>query len=389
MSEITLQQVKCPSCGSVISSFSAFKPEVECPFCHTKSINPMVTPKSVARPERIIPFNTDEKQFEKTLVDVLIKRDYIPTDIFERISSEDVIKAYVPMFLYEGSFDASWGCEIGHKETRYRTNSKGERESYSETVYNYEHGGTRGNFAFLCLAYKGDDVPGELLNFCSRFSYRPGDSSGYDPEIMSSNGGDEAITLPTNVDKKTVWDSVGRKKVRQEAEEACKHQLSSADYRNLRVEHSFTVDTDGALVLVPFWFVYYAYGEQRYYFAMDGQGKHTDCTVPQNEDEKKLVHAMWGNFRKAFWLLLVVAALYFVAEWTGVLIGGVLWAVLQLFLYNKANKEEKAQLAASKERRLYGARRLGLVNVPSPGPKEESAAPGPATPQTTPKRLSI
>jgi len=370
MSEITLQQVKCPSCGSVISSFNAFKPEVECPFCHTKSINPMVTPKNSTRPERLIVFKTDEKQFEQKLVDVLIKRDYIPTDIFERISSDNVIKAYVPMFLYEGSFEASWACEIGHKVTRYRTNSKGERESYSETEYNYEHGQAQGNYSFLCLAYEGQDVPRELLNFCSRFTYTPGDSYEYDPSAMAAQGDEAPITLPSNVDAKTTWDRIGRKKVRQEAEDACKSQLSGADYRNLRVNHSFEVTTDGSLVMVPFWFVYYSYGDQRYYFAMDGQGKFTDCTVPQDNQEKELVHQMWGNFRKAFWLLIVVAALYFVAKWAGVVIGGVAWAVLQVFLYSQASKKEKAQLQASKERRLYGAKRLGLVDVPSPGPKE-------------------
>ena len=48
MSEtLELQQVICPSCKQVITSFSPFQAEVECPYCHNKAFNPLITAKKV------------------------------------------------------------------------------------------------------------------------------------------------------------------------------------------------------------------------------------------------------------------------------------------------------------------------------------------------------
>ena len=73
MSEtLELQQVICPSCKQVITSFSPFQAEVECPYCHNKAFNPLITAKKVPIPERLIIFRTSEKDFEKSMIDNLV-----------------------------------------------------------------------------------------------------------------------------------------------------------------------------------------------------------------------------------------------------------------------------------------------------------------------------
>ena len=94
---LELQQVICPSCKQVISSFSPFQAEVECPYCHNRAFNPLITAKKVPVPERIIVFKTREEDFEQALTDSLVRQNYVPTDIFQSINPGNVIKAYLPM----------------------------------------------------------------------------------------------------------------------------------------------------------------------------------------------------------------------------------------------------------------------------------------------------
>lgn len=113
---IELQQVICPSCRQVINSFNPFEALVECPYCHNKAFNPLITAKKVPVPERIITFTTTEADFEKEMVRQLVETDYTPTDIFSAISPGNVIRAYMPMFLFEGKYNSTWTCSVGRSK---------------------------------------------------------------------------------------------------------------------------------------------------------------------------------------------------------------------------------------------------------------------------------
>ena len=56
-----LQVLKCPSCGKPITRLSSLKSTMSCPRCGNIIKNPMATAKAFVRPERIIPFTTDEQ----------------------------------------------------------------------------------------------------------------------------------------------------------------------------------------------------------------------------------------------------------------------------------------------------------------------------------------
>ena len=93
----------------------------ECPYCHSKMVNPLVKPKDVPVPERIIPFTTNEQTFENALTNALINQDYVPTNIFEAISTGDVIQAYLPMYLFEGTYNASWSCKSSYMDQKVKS----------------------------------------------------------------------------------------------------------------------------------------------------------------------------------------------------------------------------------------------------------------------------
>jgi hypothetical protein len=360
---VTLQQVKCPSCGNIISQFSPFQPKVECPYCHNTAVNPMVTQRDVPTPERIIAFSTTEANFDKKMVETLIKRDYVPTDIFEKIRSEDVIRAYLPMFLYEGTYQVSYSCEVGYdaKETTYRD---GKPETRTVTRYRPTNGQVQGNFNFLCLAYNGNEVPEELKRFGSCYPYDPQMMQNYRPEILGTGTDKAPLAVAPDTDKDLTWERNGVKQMEEKAKEAVQNHLSGQNTRNLNMSHSYDLKTKGCYVMVPFWFVYYTYDDAtRYYFVMDGKGERTDCTTPVCMAEKEQVDKIWSRFYKIFWLLIPVFAFYFVGKWKAVGIAFVVWLVATIIFAIISRKQTKSILNASKEQRMLRAKGLGLTDI--------------------------
>ena len=207
---LELQQVICPSCKQVITSFSPFAAEVECPYCHNKAFNPLITAKKIPVPERLIVFKTNENDFEQALISNLVERDYVPTDIFNCINPDNVIKAYLPMFLYEGQYQSSWSCKVAYEATEVRATSDGKGVK-NKTVKKYapQTGTSQGNFAFLCLAYEGKDIPEELRTFSTQFPYNTMASKEYDPNLLGLDAEDSPMTLPLDADTDLIWNKYG------------------------------------------------------------------------------------------------------------------------------------------------------------------------------------
>jgi hypothetical protein len=322
----------------------------------------MITAKDMPVPERVLLFNTQEDDFEKKLVDTLIRRDYVPKDIFRKIRSEDVIRAYLPMYLFEGTYNAQWSCEVGYEESETHYNNKGEREERTVTRYRPANGQMQGNFNFLCLAYDGTEIPEELKRFSYSYPYNAIYSKDYDPALLGIGTDQSPMTLAPNIDKDTAWKARGNAKVKSMAEEAVKNQLSGQKTRGLHVTNSYDLKNDGRYVLAPFWFVYYTYDtEQRYYFVMDGMGEKADCTTPIDTEERDTVKRMWSQFKMSFWALIPVFALYFVGKWKAVGIAFVVWLIATIIFGLFTRKKVNKMLEASKAVRLASAQTMGLV----------------------------
>ena len=359
MAVLELQQVKCPNCGANITSFSAFQAEVECPYCHQKAFNPLIVSKQVPIPERLIRFNTSEEDFSKSLVNSLVEQDYVPTDIFSCINPGNVIKAYLPMFLYEGKYQASWSCSVGYETTELRASSDGTKVK-NKTVKKYQpaSGTSSGNFAFLCLAYKGDDIPAELKNFTFTFPYSMRDSKEYDPSLLGLENDKELQTLAMNTDPELVWDEYGEELVNQLAEESAQQQVHGQDIKDFRVSSSYDLKTNGRYVLVPFWFVYYMYKGEKHYFLMDGLGKHNALSTPVNKEEVEEVkkHEKIKKWVSYGWILSI--ALLFAINLTVAIGYLVVWFIGKLITNKMMNNKIAGILASSKEIRRAEAARL-------------------------------
>ena len=201
-----IKQIICPSCRRPINTFNPKKLMAECPFCHSQLINPLVNPKNVLVPERIIPFTTDESMFEEAMIKTLVTTNYVPTDIFDSISTGSVIQAYLPMYLYEGTFNASWSCESANTDVG--------KNGKEQTTWLPQNGSTVGNFSFLCLANENSEIPDELRSFTYLFPYDVMMSKDFNIDMIDFND-DNLLTLERDTDSTLVWEKHGKDKVEE------------------------------------------------------------------------------------------------------------------------------------------------------------------------------
>lgn len=353
--KLTLQQVICPSCNRPINTFNPNRLTAECPYCHSKLVNPLVKPKNVPVPERIIPFSTDEQAFENSLVNALIHQDYVPTDIFKNISTGDVIQAYLPMYLFEGTYNASWSCESAFMDQEVKVSSDSVR-TRDVKKWRPQNGNAAGNFAFLCLANEGNDLPEELRQFTRLFPYDVMLSKEFTPEMIDYKD-DNLMTLECNADATLVWQKHGKEMVEETAENAARNQIGNQEIRNFRASSSHTLTTKGKYVFVPFWFVYYKYQGAQYHYLMDGTGGHTSYSYPTDQEEVNFVNGKERVIKIVKWLWLLAIALL-AWNFTAAVIYLVVWFIGKIVVKSVMKNKIKQRLEESMKKREECANEL-------------------------------
>ena len=362
---MNLQVVKCPSCNQVLTTFSAFKSTATCPRCGAVIKNPMVTAREEERPSRIIPFTTQENDFENALINTLIDQDYVPVNIFDAINTDKVFRAYLPMYLFEGTYQASWSCESSYEDQKVdisRNWTDNGKTISTKTVKKWrpQNGNAAGNFAFLCLANEGtDDLPEELRNFTYQFPYDVMMSQEFNGDMLPEED-ERMITVSRNADATLVWQKHGKALVEETAKNAALDQIGNQEIRNFRATSSFSLSTKGEYVLVPFWFVYYTYNNQRYNFMMDGTGQRYSYNYPVDPEEtnfvngkeqiKTIVKWMWPLAFVMWYLLTFSWALGFLA----------VWFIAKLIVNKMMNDKIRNKLNDSRAKRKASAQRLGV-----------------------------
>lgn len=361
MSEtLELQQVVCPSCKQVITSFNPFQGWVECPYCHNKAFNPLITAKKVPVPERIVVFRTNTNDFEKKLVENLVERDYVPTDIFQSINPGNVIKAYLPMFLYEGTYHSSWSCKIAVESTEVRASSDGKSVSNKKVKKFLPHTGTsQGNFAFLCLAYDGKDIPDELREFCKNYNYNVMASKEYDPDLLGLEDGESPLTLAMDTDSDLTWKKYGDEIINEIASQNALEQLSGDEIKDFHSKNSYDLKHNGRYVLAPFWFVYYTYNNEKHFFIMDGLGEGSAMSTPVSQEEVDFVKSKEKITKIVKWCWPLAIVAMFLINFTAGVITFAVWLAAYLIVKSVMNRQIQAQLEDSREKRRQAAMALG------------------------------
>ena len=353
---LRLQQVICPSCKRPINTFNPNKLMAECPYCHSKMVNPLVKPKDVPVPDRIIPFTTNEQSFENALTNALINQDYVPTNIFEAISTGDVIQAYLPMYLFEGTYNASWSCESSYMDQKVKVGSNSV-STKDVKKWRPQNGNAAGNFAFLCLANEGNEIPDELRQFTSLFPYDVMMSKEYADGMIDFND-ENMMTLERNADETLVWQKHGKDMVEETAKNAALNQIGNQEIRNFRASSSFNLTTKGKYVYAPFWFVYYNYAGGQFHFLMDGIGQRTEYSYPVNQEEVDFVKGKEKIKSWVTWLWPLALLLWYVFNFTTAFVYLIIWLIGKFVVNKMMDKQIQEHLDNSKAQRQAGADRI-------------------------------
>lgn len=359
---LKLQEVTCPSCKTAILKFNPNELMTECPSCGKKLVNPLIKPKEILAPERIILFTTDEQTFENAMTNALINQDYVPTDIFKYCNVDKVVQTYLPMYLFEGTYNASWSCESSYEDQKVDISrnlfSSGKTVS-TKTVKKWrpQNGNAAGNFAFLCLANEGDQVPKELREFTRLFPYDVMMSKEYADGMIDFND-PNLITLERNADETLVWQKHGKDMVEETAKQAALNQIGNQEIRNFRASSSFNLTTKGKYVYAPFWFVYYNYNGGQFHFLMDGIGQRTEYSYPVNQEEVEFVNGKNKICTIVNWLWPIALVLWYFFNFTTGLVALIIWLIAKFAVRKVMNNQIQQKLDESKAQRQAGASSL-------------------------------
>lgn len=359
---LKLQTLTCPSCTRQISSFNPFSSSVKCPSCGTVIKNPMVDTKDTPAPERIIPFTSTQDDFERSMVNALVNTDYVDRHVFEGINPDNIFRQYLPMYLYEGTFNSSWSCESSYRDQQVKISNSWTSDSKTISTkevkkWRPQNGTATGNFAFLCLANEGDKaVPNELREFTKLFPYNVMCSKEFHPDLLPAD--ENQLGIAKNADATLVWQKYGKDMVDKTAQDAAMIQIGDQEIKNFRASSSFTLTTKGVYVLVPFWFVYYTFKNQKYHFLMDGLGETNSYTYPVDEEDVAFTKSKEKIKNIVKWLWPLALVLMFLINFTVGLIALGVWFIAKFVINKIMDKQIAENLENTRNLRQQGASRL-------------------------------
>ena len=147
---------RCPSCGAEIITDDTTAATF-CYYCH----NPIVCEGRLSgefKPDRIVPFEIDRKTAEKTFLDWIKKRKFVPRDFFGKKQLEKMTGVYFPYWMTEAELRGT----LDGTARKVRVWVAGDLEYTETTTYRVHRAGNLRFREYLSLAFrKGDQT---LLN---------------------------------------------------------------------------------------------------------------------------------------------------------------------------------------------------------------------------------
>lgn len=350
-------QIECPVCGVMIEIDDNSRLEIECPNCHEMVVNNYAREelekergtarkqpnKSKVKSKKSQPSSDytiigdadfknsstgndglaidgvseskyDEDGAKKELINALVEKDYVPSDIFEGLNIEMVRKYYLPYQLFEGTYQAPWHAVYQWDEyVDYVEN--GERKTMRQIQYGESNGIANGKFSYLCLACSGDNIPSPIYKKAKMKSSILEEVVSYTSDI--EEGGRNVVVMP-NSDFKTNWENRISKEVLAKGKEDVEKQARSNEAGSFMKalgtgaslqNCNFQVNYDLALlqtILIPFWHIDYTYQDTHYWFIMDGRGRFQELEAPKNEEEIAIVEENEKMKTRDGWSLIVL-----------------------------------------------------------------------------------
>ncbi len=283
-----MQEPTCRGCGARLA-YSAADQALKCDYCDTVTPIAQDGEPEDGAPRLIVPLAVSEREVTRAVDTLLASGAYTPDDLLDRAVVTRREHLYVPVYVFEGSYEAVWTASFGYDRN----------EHYTEHETRTENGQTRtvpvtrtrtvtdwvpanGNDAgdFTVNGYAGGRLAGkaaELVETGTVFgrtrAYQPSFTSGL--EVEAFQGGDD-----------DVFARRARTRVDALIERNVKAHGQGTSQRDWHWTARITERT-ATRVLLPVCHVVYEYEAKAYHVWFDGADLRRQAADPLPQDQKR------------------------------------------------------------------------------------------------------
>ncbi len=368
----------CPHCGSKIDE-KALTSNV-CPYCGGK-----LKDKSFPKFENVLPFKISERAAKRAMVEDLFDEDVTPSlfDIFTSPTQIHAYKAYIPMWVFKGNFDADWkGIKVISKR-RYVNDDFG---YMWDRVKQYPVSGSEhGDY---CVAVSANSVNHIITS--GDYLLPTKDSAELDSSVK---------ILECNISKEkafkgkelNAWLKDEAKKMLTPTIEEQEYEESNVKEEWDNVKYGVNYDYDEChLVLLPVWQLYYSnddYEDMFCYYAIDATyGDVLESRFPERKasdeieesidisdiyEPMKAVGYMWIYliFSAAAVLLSIMSFGGKIGIWQGGVMSALtaifgIYIIIKTSLRQDKQEEEKKELIEARKEKARTEINSNLQNKP-------------------------
>lgn len=330
-----LQVLKCPACNAKLTYFFEFEQVITCPVCHNRMNSHVLQTVEVHMPLRYVSPTIDVDGFKHLMAQTLVDIDFVPCDVFQAIDAKEVFCIYLPMYLYEGTYQVAWSG-IGPDQQQLNGNAKGK-------------------LAYLYLANdRKGDLPKELRDFTTCLPYDAEALSSFEVGHIDATDSHVLATLST-ITAEAVWKKWGTKLTDKLAKSTVHDQIGNQKVRKLKISPTVELTNLGEPLFVPFYFSYYTYNNHRYCFIADGQGKHLSYNNPIDKRESSYARNCKALMLIVKWMWMLAVLVWAVYDYRLAMGYLVAWAICKVVVDRVLKLQIARRLKRSKETRKADA----------------------------------
>lgn len=330
-----LQVLKCPACNAKLTYFFEFDQVITCPVCHNRMNSHVPQTVEAHMPLRYVSPTIDADGFKHLMAQTLVDIDFVPCDVFQAIDAEEVFCIYLPMYLYEGTYQVAWSG-IGSDQQQLNGNAKGK-------------------LAYLYLANdRKGDLPKELRDFTTCLPYDAEALSSFVADNIDATDSHILTTLST-ITAEAVWKKWGTKLIDKLAKSMVHDQIGNQKVRKLKISPTVELTNLGEPLFVPFYFSYYTYNNHRYCFIADGHGKHLSYNNPIDKRESSCARNCKVLMLIVKWMWMLAVLVWAVYDYRLAMGYLVAWAICKVVVDRVLKQQIARRFKRSKETRQADA----------------------------------
>jgi hypothetical protein len=288
-----MQEPTCRGCGARLA-YSAADQALKCDYCDTVTPIRQDDEQEDGAPRLIVPLAVSERDVTRAVDTLLASGAYTPDDLLDRAVITRREHFYVPVYVFEGSYDAVWTASFGYDRNEHYTAHETRTENgqtrtvpvtRTRTVTDWVPANGNDAGDFTVTGYAGARLAGkaaELVETGTVFgrtrAYQSSFTSGVQVEPFQGGDGD-------------VFAQRARARVDALIERNVKAHGQGTSQRDWHWTARITERT-ATRVLLPVCHVVYEYGAKAYHVWFDGAdvSRQAADPLPQDQTRKRSVN---------------------------------------------------------------------------------------------------